>query len=203
MFIAPIVISYFQEWRKLRSVLGHLVFCLGQVGRLIVDIGSDTACWDMLKEGSLVKFTVEPESKDAPTNPPDDTTADAASTPVTIDSHLAEKLSALENYVQELHLTELLIRAALMQAIDRADRATNPRNGSTSNKVCQPYCKICNQQCASTCNICSNKLYANGQAVYEPYYVCAPSSGRDCWTHCPASHELSFHFSFANTINSL
>jgi hypothetical protein len=34
----------------------------------------------MLKEGSLVKFTVEPESKDAPTNPPDDTTVDAATT---------------------------------------------------------------------------------------------------------------------------
>ncbi len=100
-----------------------MVFRLGQVGRLIVDVGSDAACWDMLKEGSLVKFTVEPESKDAPTNPPDDTTADAASTPVTIDSHLAEKLSALENYVQELHLTELSIRAALMQAIDKGGQS--------------------------------------------------------------------------------
>jgi hypothetical protein len=77
----------------------------------------------MLKEGSLVKFTVQPESKDAPTNPPDDTTADAALTPVTIDSHLAEKLSALENYVQELHLTELSIRAALMQAIDKGGQS--------------------------------------------------------------------------------
>jgi hypothetical protein len=118
----------------------------------------------MLKEGSLVKFTVEPESNDAQTNPPDDTTANAATnTPV--------EAQWLENYVQELHLTELLIRAALMQAIDRADRATNPRNGngSTSNKVCQRYCKICNQQCTSTCNICSNKQYANRQAVYEPY----------------------------------
>jgi hypothetical protein len=61
MFIALIVISYCQEWRKLRSVLGHLVFLLGQVGRLILDVGSDTACWDMLKEGSFVEFTVEPE----------------------------------------------------------------------------------------------------------------------------------------------
>ena len=46
------------EMRRLRLALGHLVFKLGKVGRLIVDVkGSDGLCWKMLRDsGPLVKF---------------------------------------------------------------------------------------------------------------------------------------------------
>lgn len=46
------------EMKKLRLALGTLVYKLGKVGRLIVNVkGSDSICWNMLRDsGSLVKY---------------------------------------------------------------------------------------------------------------------------------------------------
>ncbi|KAL7504504.1 hypothetical protein ACHAXN_002145 [Cyclotella atomus] len=102
------------EWRKLRSVLGHLVFRMGRLGRLLVDVEGDSTCWDLLKEGALVKF-------EFPATPASENGSDAAPILISVSPNedIVEKLSALEQYVQNLHMTELFLRNALMKAIDK------------------------------------------------------------------------------------
>ncbi|KAL3797258.1 hypothetical protein HJC23_004550 [Cyclotella cryptica] len=119
------------EWRKLRSALGHLVFRLGQVGRLLVDVDGDSACWELLKEGALVKFTGDGIASSETNEAPPDTSLESSSDAVTpsaaasalLDGYLIKKLSALEDYVQNLHLTELSLRRALMKAIDKGGQS--------------------------------------------------------------------------------
>jgi hypothetical protein len=103
------------EWRKLRSALGHLVFRMGRLGRLLVDVAGDSACRELLRENALVKFDQPPASKEA--------TADEVAPPHQPDGDLVAKLSQLEQYVQSLHLTELSLRAALMKAIDKGGQS--------------------------------------------------------------------------------
>jgi hypothetical protein len=102
------------EWRKLRSALGHLVFRMGRLGRLLVDVEGDSICWDLLKESALVKF-------ESPAAPASENGSDTALVPMPVppNKDLVGKLSALEQYVQNLHLTELSLRNALMKAIDK------------------------------------------------------------------------------------
>lgn len=107
------------EWRKLRSALGHLVFRMGRLGRLLVDVDGDSTCWDLLKEGALVKFELPPISKNED-NGVDKSLVPAAA-PASAD--LMKKLTALENYVKTLHLTELSLRSALMKAIDKGGQS--------------------------------------------------------------------------------
>lgn len=48
------------EMKKIRSALGHLVYRLGKVSRLIVDVEKgDGTCLELLKEGPLVKFQTD------------------------------------------------------------------------------------------------------------------------------------------------
>ena len=48
------------EMKKIRSALGHLVYRLGKVSRLIVDVEKgDASCLALLKEGPLVKFQTD------------------------------------------------------------------------------------------------------------------------------------------------
>lgn len=109
------------EWRKLRSVLGHLVFRMGRLGRLLVDVDGDKECWDhFLKEGPLVKFDLPPASSALAKND-DETTTVASST--TSNEEIRQKLATLEHYVQGLHRTELSLRAALMKAIDKGGQS--------------------------------------------------------------------------------
>lgn len=113
------------EWKKLRSALGHIVFRLGKVGRLIVDTEGDLVCWDLLKEGALVKFATDtPQAMDIvaeeteAVDPAVESDAVAPQPPV-MDELTVKRLSALEKYVQRLHFTELSLRSALMKAIDK------------------------------------------------------------------------------------
>ena len=109
------------EWRKLRSVLGHLVFRMGRLGRLLVDVDGDKECWDhFLKEGPLVKFDLPPAPSAVATN--DEETAPLTSSASSNDD-VIEKLATLEQYVQGLHRTELSLRAALMKAIDKGGQS--------------------------------------------------------------------------------
>ena len=106
------------EWRKLRSALGHLIFRMGRLGRLLVDVEGDTLCGDLLKEGALVKFEL-PTVREAETNGKG-TAVVSVSNP---NDALAKKLAALEQYVRGLHLTELSLRTALMKAIDKGGQS--------------------------------------------------------------------------------
>ena len=48
------------EMKKIRSALGHLVYRLGKVSRLVVDVEKgDATCLELLKEGPLVKFQTD------------------------------------------------------------------------------------------------------------------------------------------------
>ena len=45
------------DMKKLRSALGHLVYRLGRISRLVVDVEKgDAVCMSLLKDGPLVKF---------------------------------------------------------------------------------------------------------------------------------------------------
>ena len=106
------------EWRKLRSALGHLVFRMGRLGRLLVDVEGDMLCNDMLKDGALVKFDV-PSTRGSEAND-DDKIVGHVSNP---NDDIVKKLAALEHYVRGLHRTELSLRAALMKAIDKGGQS--------------------------------------------------------------------------------
>jgi len=116
------------EWKKLRSALGHLLFNLGKIGRLTVDLEGDSVCWDRLKEGPLLKFADDmfwTAPSKLPTVPSADAdgeepnmSEDATQTPA-VDPERKMQLEALENYVRRLHFTELSLRSALMKLVDK------------------------------------------------------------------------------------
>ncbi len=116
------------EMRKLRSALGHLIYRLGKIGRLTVDVESDSACMDLLKEGALVKFVNdEPQIKEGGEAVESDQGADVVvsdSAPLApvMDEHLKRQLTALEQYMCNLQRTEFSLRAALMKALDKGGK---------------------------------------------------------------------------------
>jgi len=116
------------EMRKLRSALGHLIYRLGKIGRLTVDVESDAACMDLLKEGALVKFVNdEPPIKEDGEAVKSETGADVVvsdSAPLApvMDEHLKRQLTALEQYMYTLQHTEFSLRAALMKALDKGGK---------------------------------------------------------------------------------
>ena len=117
------------EMRKLRSALGHLLYRLGKIGRLTVDLKSDSACMDLLKEGTLVKFVSdEPQIQEGGDAVKSEHGADVATSesvvplsPV-IDENLKRQLTALEQYMCNLQHTEFSLRAALMKALDKGGK---------------------------------------------------------------------------------
>jgi len=116
------------EMRKLRSALGHLIYRLGKIGRLTVDVESDSACMDLLKEGALVKFVSdEPQIKEdgeavKSVQEADVTMSDSVPLAPVVDEHLKRQLSALEQYMCNLQHTEFSLRAALMKALDKGGK---------------------------------------------------------------------------------
>lgn len=96
-----------------------------------MDVDGDAACWELLKEGALVKFTGDNITSSGPNEePPDpsvedgaDAVASSAAAPTPGDRRLIKKLAALEDYVQSLHVTELSLRTALMKAIDKGGQS--------------------------------------------------------------------------------
>jgi hypothetical protein len=96
-----------------------------------VDVDGDAACWELLKEGALVKFTgdniASSGQNEALPDPSVEDSSDAvtpsAAAPAPADSGLIKKLAALEDYVQSLHVTELSLRTALMKAIDKGGQS--------------------------------------------------------------------------------
>ncbi|KAL7494283.1 hypothetical protein ACHAWT_003308 [Skeletonema menzelii] len=117
------------EMRKLRSALGHLIYRLGKIGRLTVDVESDSACMELLKEGALVKFVSdEPQIKEdgevVKSEQGDDVVMSESVplAPPVIDEHLKRQLSALEQYMCNLQHTEFSLRAALMKALDKGGK---------------------------------------------------------------------------------
>ena len=120
------------EMKKIRSALGHLVYRCGRLGRLMVDVTGDGVCLDLLKVGPLVKFVgedgaVKMEEQAAPVGVAPDasaTSALVAAPPAPIvDEHLKSQLLALEQYIANLHRTELSLRRALMKAFDKNSKA--------------------------------------------------------------------------------
>jgi hypothetical protein len=116
------------EMRKLRSALGHLLYRLGKIGRLTVDVESDSLCMDLLKEGALVKFfSDEPQIHEGGDVVKSEQVADVSiSGPVhvapVIDEQLKRQLTALEQYMCNLQHTEFTLRAALMKALDKGGK---------------------------------------------------------------------------------
>lgn len=176
------------EMKKARSALGALVYKMGRIGRLIVDVrGSDEAAWEMLNNGeSLIKFAGNEDVAAVETAMPDDKTVkeeprqtisststgedqvkvegnsaastaadsapvdgladgDAVPSPATVvatpsssdtptaastaappvvamDPHLKTQLSSLEQYIAQLHRTELSLRSSLMKVIDKSSK---------------------------------------------------------------------------------
>ena len=112
------------EMRKLRSALGHLLYRLGKIGRLTVDMESDSKCLELLKEGALVKFVPDEGSDEMKVElqGEDVTTSDSVPTAPAIDEHLKRQLEALEQYMSHLLHTEYSLRAALMKEFEKGGK---------------------------------------------------------------------------------
>ena len=116
------------EMRKLRSALGHLLYRLGKIGRLVVDVESDAECMNLLKEGSLVKFVSDElqiqNGNDAVKSEQIADVAMSESAPLApvIDEHLKRQLTALEQYLSNLQHTEFYLRSSLMKALDKGGK---------------------------------------------------------------------------------
>jgi hypothetical protein len=54
-------------------------------------------------------------------------------------------------------------------------------DGTLTNRISQRECKICKTKCTNTCSICSEERMPNSLRHYNPFHVCIPGSGRDCW----------------------